>query len=170
MKIIIFAILAILLLGCTEQKAEAQAPIEKAPEIPQPERVSTANITVTREVTNVLTADTKFPEPPKFNFSKTTADGRLIAYYFFSPHCEASVAIRPEIDRLESKYPEVDWKEYDITTQNGTMAYVQFAERYNLSAEKRLVPQVLVNGTIITDRFNINESLEGIIQSFEGAG
>ena len=121
--------------------------------------------------TTVLMANTKFPEPPKFNFSNvTTGDGKLIIYYFYSPYCVASRAIRPEIDRLEQKYPELNWMEYDISTQNGTLAYTSFADQYNLSTDKRLVPQVLVNGTIITDRFNINDTLENIITSFKNTG
>ncbi|HSB46839.1 MAG TPA: hypothetical protein VLD37_02410 [Candidatus Bilamarchaeum sp.] len=158
--------MALLLLGCTAQKTEVapSAPEAKPPEMPAPPQVSTANLTVAREPSNVLMADTKFPEPPKFEFPDTNAAGKPVVYYFFSPHCEASIAIRPEIDRLEAKYSGMEWKEFDITTQNGTIAYVQFAEQHNLSTEKRLVPQVLVNGTIITDRFNINESLEGVLQ------
>ncbi len=107
------------------------------------------------------------PKMPTYNFSNaTTSDGRLIVYYFFSPRCEASVAIRPVITALEGKYPNVAWHEYDITTWNGTDAYIEFANEYNLSVQKRLVPQVLVDGRIITDRFNINSTLEGVILNY----
>lgn len=167
MRLLSLAFVALLLLGCTAQQKTEVTPgtqTEKPPEIPEPAKINTANLTVAREPSNVLMADTKFPEPPKFEFPDTNAAGKPVVYYFFSPHCEASIAIRPEIDRLEAKYSGMEWKEFDITTQNGTIAYVQFAEQHNLSTEKRLVPQVLVNGTIITDRFNINESLEGVLQ------
>ncbi|MFN7991473.1 MAG: thioredoxin family protein [Candidatus Micrarchaeia archaeon] len=111
-----------------------------------------------------MTSDFKPPELPKFDFSdKTTADGKLIVYYFYSPHCQACIALRPDMDRLEAAYKDVEWLEYDITTQNGTMAYVEFATERNLSTQQRMVPQVLVNGTVITDRFNINKTLPEIL-------
>ncbi len=107
------------------------------------------------------------PKPPTYNFTNvTTADGRLIVYYFFSPRCGACAALRPDMDRLEAKYPNVDWQEYDLTTQNGTLAYIEFADENNLSAKQRLVPQVLVDRRIITDRFNINGTLEGVIINY----
>jgi thiol-disulfide isomerase/thioredoxin len=104
---------------------------------------------------------------PKFNFTNvTTANGTLIVHYFHSTGCVASRALKPEIDKLEKDYPEVLFFRYNIVTQNGSIAYVTFADQYNLSRDKRYVPQVLVNGTIITDRFNINDSLGGIIANF----
>ncbi len=113
---------------------------------------------------DVLKSNYTPPELPKFDFSnKTTADGRLIVYYFFSPRCDACKALRPEIDKMEARYTNVKWLEYDITTQNGTWAYDAFATENNLSIKQRLVPQVLVNGQIITDRFNINSTLPGIL-------
>lgn len=128
---------------------------------------STANLTFTRNASDVLNTETRLPEPPHFDFSNaTTENGTLIVRYFYSPGCSACKALRPEIDRLEGRYQGLDWREYDITTQNGTLAYGAFADQYNLTSAQRLVPQVLVNGTVITDRFNINRSLEGIVSGF----
>jgi len=93
-----------------------------------------------------------------------------MVHYFYSPGCIASKAISPEIDRLEESYPGVVFLRHDLATINGSYAYKEFAVEYNLSPHKQLVPQVLVDGTVITDRFNINESLEGIILSFTGNG
>ena len=170
MRIYVLAALAILLIGCTAQessKANDTVPEQPKNEIGIQEKVNTSNFSFNRSTTDVLTADTKFPEPLKFDFSnKTTEDGRLIVYYFMSSGCGACKELQPEIDRLMGKYTKLEWHIHDIVTQNGTIAYTQFADQYELSPDKRLVPQVLVNGSIITDRFNINNSLEGIIQNF----
>jgi hypothetical protein len=56
--------------------------------------------------------------------------------------------------------------EYDLANTSGSEAYGDFAAQHNLSDTQMLVPQVLVNGTILTDRFNINKSLEGIIKAY----
>jgi thiol-disulfide isomerase/thioredoxin len=174
MRIFALAVLAILLLGCTFQEepktpGNASEPPGEKPKIQ--ETVNTSNRSFSRTATDVLTADTKFPEPPVFDFSnKTTADGRLIIYYFKSSGCGACRELQPEMDRLQMKYAGMEWRTYDIINQNGTLAYKAFAEQYNISQDKRLVPQVLVNGSIITDRFNINNSLEGIIMNFSVSG
>jgi thiol-disulfide isomerase/thioredoxin len=132
------------------------------------QNANTSGLSFGRNASGVLNTDVVFTERQKYEFSNaTTQDGRLIVYYFYSSACPASKALRPEIDRLEGMYDTVEWLEYDIVPQGGMWAYQDFAAQYNLSREQRLVPQVLVNGTIITDRFNINKSLEEVLASFK---
>jgi thiol-disulfide isomerase/thioredoxin len=170
---VFFLSVTILLLGCA-----ARAPVEGTPgNAHQPEPTansdsappppSTANLSFSRDASDVMNTETKPFTPPRFDFTNvTTSDDRLIVNYFYSKYCSACQALRPEIDRLEGEYAKVEWREYDITTQNGTYAYQQYANEAGLNQSQRLVPQVLVNGTVITDRFNINSSLEGIIAAF----
>lgn len=160
---VIMVAMAVLLLGCTAQTVEE--PVPEAEQTYQPELPDTSKLVFTREQ---LLNYTPGPGVPSFNFSNITDyRGRLIVYYFYSSGCIASKAITPVIDQLEIEYPEAVFLRYNISTANGTWAYKAFTDQYNLSKDQRLVPQVLVNGTIITDRFNINESLEGII-SYSG--
>ncbi len=183
----------ILLLGCTGQAPQGannttQQPAPQTPPQPAPQpsgggygyapavQNTTQNVSLTppdnasNSTPPVMNTSFVPPKMPSYNFTNiTTSDGRLIVYYFFSPRCVASVAIRPVISSLEAKYTDVDWQEYDITTQNGTLAYIEFANENNLSAKQRLVPQVLVDGKIITDRFHINDSLEGAILNFSSS-
>lgn len=170
-----FIAVMLLLLGCAAKSPAtgANASANASPSEPQvqPEQTpplpSTLNLSFSRNASDVMNTETKPFVPPHFDFTNTTTpDGRLIVNYFYSKYCSACAALRPEIDRLEVRYADVEWREFDITTQNGTWAYQQFANESNLSQGQRLVPQVLVNGTIITDRFNINGSLEGIIIAF----
>ncbi len=150
--------------GSGAENLENQTVVRPEPVSPPPD---TSNLSFTREADDVMNTETELPGVPDFEFP-ATEEGRLVVHFFYSKYCVASQAILPEIDRLEASYPDVEFRRYDITTQNGTWAYVDFADGFNLSTEKRLVPQVLVNGTILTDRFNINSSLEGIITGFPG--
>jgi hypothetical protein len=122
----------------------------------------------TMDTTDVMMADYTPPEMPHFDFANvTTPNGTLIVYYFHSSKCSACNALQPEIDRLEADHTDVLWLDYDIATQNGRYAYEAFAARRNLSPSERMVPQVLVNGSVITDRFKINATLEGIIAGYQ---
>jgi thiol-disulfide isomerase/thioredoxin len=175
MKSYAYLILAfVLLFGCAARPAEAaenqayeKAEAAEADVAEEMRELNTANLSFERDTSGVMDTNTTLPGRPEYDFSNVTTDeGKLIVYFFYSPYCVASKAIRPEIDRMESEYPDVLWMEYDISTPNGTYAYLDFAEQHNLSRQQRLVPQVLVNGTVITDRFNINKSLEGMLISF----
>lgn len=131
--------------------------------------VNTSGIYFERNVSDVMNANTTFPEPENitYDFSNmTTEDGRLIVYYFHSSACSACKALRSDIDRLEAKYPDVLWLEYDLVDDEGHNAYNQFAAQRNLTTQQMYVPQVLVDDTVITDIFNINQSLEGLIKNF----
>ncbi len=120
---------------------------------------------------DVMMADYVPPEIVHYDFSNVTdADGSLIVYYFHLPGCTACMSIQPEVERLGVAYPGVAWMDYDLATQNGSAAYRDFAAQRNLSTVERLVPQVLVNGTVITGRFAINATLENIIKNFPDIG
>ena len=149
----------------TENSTPPAAPAANA----SPDTTNTT-FNVSQIPTNVTTTATVFPKQPTFDFTNiTTPEGELRVSYFFSPRCSACKALRPEIDLLEAKYTNVQWNEYDITTVNGSLAYLDFAAQYNLNQSLRLVPQVLVNGTIITDRFHINQTLDSLIANFSAS-
>ncbi|MFH1785479.1 MAG: thioredoxin family protein [Candidatus Micrarchaeota archaeon] len=164
-KIILLLVISLVFLGCTDQNTigntETNAIIQNW--TGQTEYVNTSGLGFERHADDVLTNYT-IPEIPEFNFTNiTTEDDKLIVYYFYMPTCPACKAIAPEIDRMETEYAGVVFLRYDITSANGSYAYKDFTSQYGLNATQMYVPQVLVNGTIITDMFNINESLETII-------
>lgn len=175
---VLFVIITAAMLGCTTkgetngaqgtappQNPEPQTPEQKEPE--PPPLPDTSNLSFTRNVSDVVNTDTEFFKRPEFDFSHVTNEsGALIVYYFYSPHCSACMALRPEIERMEANHTDVEWREYDITSQNGTYAYQDFANYSGLNQSQRMVPQAFVNGSVITDRFNINRTLEGIIVAF----
>ncbi|MDD5171570.1 MAG: thioredoxin family protein [Candidatus ainarchaeum sp.] len=181
MRLLAIAVVLLLVFGCLAQQTttnntgavsgSATGEQQTGQEIQQP-YVNTSGLYFERDASDVMNTNTTFPEPVdvEVDFSNiTTSDGRLIVYYFYSSGCSACKALRPEIDRLEVEYTEVVWLEYDLVNESGGDAYRDFAEQHNLSTQQMYVPQALVNGTILTDRFNINQSLEGIIKAYENS-
>src|SRR5208283_4194791 len=171
----ILALMSIIMLGCvanapqqnsTNLSSGSNQPVQ-APSTQQANKTN-ISLNITRQIVgNLLTTDTVIPTQPHYDFRDTTTpDGWPIVYFFYSPHCSACQAILPVIDDLKAKFTSVEWLEYDITTQNGTLAYQEYAKEMNLSPKQEMVPQVLVNGTIITDRFHINDTLGSILENF----
>jgi thiol-disulfide isomerase/thioredoxin len=122
---------------------------------------------ISREIRgDIMTTDTKFPERPHFDFINTTnASGSWIVYYFYSPRCGACVAFKPEYERIKAEFDNFEWREIDITNANGSLAYDDYVAQWNLSPKQMYTPQVLVNGTIITDRFNISATLPSLLEN-----
>ena len=104
-----------------------------------------------------------FSFPP--DASNQTSDApKLTVYYFYAHYCIASQAINPEIARLEAKYRNsVVFEKYNITEPEAFRQYNLFAAKYNLSNKSRVVPLVYVDGKILVGRFEINDSLEGLM-------
>ena len=180
---ILLALMSIIIFGCVTNTTQhntnltnisntSNNPIH-VPDISQTNLTNKTNMSlnITRQIVgNILTTNTVVPVQPHYDFrNSTTPDGRLIVYFFYSPHCSACQAILPVINELETKFSSVQWLEYDITTQNGTLAYQEYAKEMNLSPKQEMVPQVLVNGTIITDRFHINDTLESLLENISAS-
>lgn len=156
------------MLGCLGQN------IEKTPNLQMQNQSRSQNKTTVQEsraetkITNsnqVMNSETVFPTLPKYNFDNITNEsGDYIIYYFYLPKCAACIANRPKIDELEQKYPMFEWREYDLSTQNGTFAYFDFAQKFNKSKTEITVPQILVNNTIFENRINIDEKLEKYLE------
>lgn len=180
MKSAIPILLVVLLLGCVTAEAPADNGT-KGIEKPEPAQViEESTITEEEPVTieenntmentsaDVMATDSVSPEMPIFDFNKTTENGTLIIYFFHSPGCSACKATYPFMDELKDDHPEVIFIGYSLAEVNGTMAYREFARLNNLSSKQQMVPQVYVNGIILTDRFNIEDNLEGILENFSG--
>lgn len=124
------------------------------------------------DTTGVMMADFVPPPKPSFDFMNATGqDGRLVISFFYLPRCSACLTIRPEIDKLKSKYPKAIWNEYDISNQTGRWAYDAFVAQRNVSLDRQYVPQVLINGVIITTWMDINATLESnMTEYYQGIG
>ena len=165
-------IISIIIFGCIGQNTEEKnsTETENHPVIQNKTILSQnkteVNFTINSTNTNqVMNSETVFPILPKYHFDKIKNEsGNYIVYYFYLPKCAACIANRPKIDELEKKYKMFEWREYDLSTQNGTFAYFDFAEKFNKSKTEITVPQILVNDTIFENRINIDEKLEEYLQ------
>ncbi|MBN1170070.1 hypothetical protein JXA56_03520 [Candidatus Micrarchaeota archaeon] len=160
--------LIMLLLGCISVQ-ETEGPINQAIEKKNEtviEATKEIQIEATRNEMQVLNSNTVFPEPEVFEFNKTINDSYVV-YFFHSPKCSACQESYSIISELKDKYPEIIFINYSLATGSGNRAYIQFAELNNLSRDKRLVPQVYVNGSIITNRYNIGEKLGPLLSELK---
>ncbi len=159
--ITILPLLVLLMLaGCTSQ--------EKGPTNQSIINSTNNSGTITNEKNtsnslNATNVDYASPKPSyKFDFTARYDENKQpIVYYFYEPGCSACKLVRNKITELETRYNgSTVWKEYDITTVDGAMAYKEFTLQYNLSVKQMYVPQILINGTIITGVDPITKTLE----------
>lgn len=163
-------VISILIFGCVgpNQKQKNSTEIEHQ-KINQNKTTSGTNITINNTNSNqVMNSETIFPQIPTYDFENITNEsGNYIIHYFYLPKCAACIANRPKIDELEKEYKMFEWREYDLSTQNGTFAYFDFADKFNKSKVEITVPQVLVNNTVFENRINIGEKLEEYLKELE---
>ncbi len=170
MKILLLAFLCLVIAGCVTE--ETPEPIVEAEENDTASETDTNGIMPetmpppqANDTEGKLKNETVFPKEPFFDFNYTDENGTWRVFFFHSPGCSACQDSYPIIGDLKEKYPEVSFINYSLATQNGSKAYVKFAELHNLSTQKQMVPQVLVNGTILTDRFNIEQKLGPLLEN-----
>lgn len=169
MRRLLIAVMLMLLAGCVADTPE-QIQNEEGPTVAADENIS--NLTVPEpepQIQSNGTVDTvgeETPPPePAFDFNYTDGNGTLRVFFFHTPACSACQDTYPAMEELEGKFPNVEFINYSLATQEGREAYVKFAELHNLSNGEQMVPQVLVNGTILTDQFHIKDELEPLLQN-----
>jgi thiol-disulfide isomerase/thioredoxin len=155
----IFAVFTLLLLyGCTST-VEIQDPNQ-------------TNSTITENVlNNTAKNNTQNSEPKtqdstdKYDFSPVyTQDGKLIVYFFHAPHCPACKSIAPKVEDIGYRYQNwTEWRGFNINIDKDREIYFQFYNDFNLTPERSGTPMILVNGTILWGQYEINDSLEKII-------
>ncbi|MBU1166420.1 thioredoxin family protein [Candidatus Micrarchaeota archaeon] len=136
--------------------------------LPEPETHDTG-LETQNQSRDIPVNGTNETELQTITFPITNENGSLVVYYFYMSSCSACKSLAPDVDRIESEYPEAAFKRYEIRTQGTKEIYVAYAEQYNLSTSQRYVPQALVNNTILTGIFEINETLGGIIENYTNA-
>jgi len=170
MKLAFAVVIVLLLFGCAappEEQKTSNETHEAAEEITEeePQEIQEPEI-VQNESPEANANETVDPEEMVFDFNKTTENGTLIVYFFHNPGCSACKGVYPFMDEARDRHPEVIFIGYSTAEPSGKEAYKQFVEHLDLNKSQQYIPQVYVNGTIITDRFKIEERLEPIIQNF----
>ena len=106
-----------------------------------------------------------FSQTAEYDFSPVrNVDGKLIVYFFYSPNCPSCKAILSDVERIAKHYwNETDWRDFDLTVSKKKEQYFQFYKQYNLTWNRSGTPMILVNGTVLWGRYEINDSLERMI-------
>ncbi len=93
-----------------------------------------------------------------------SGDGKLMVYFFYSSTCEKCKIIAPFVAGIAEQYGNVtEWQDYDINGAQGRSAYFSFFKQMNLDQDRSGVPTILVNDTVLVGIYEINDSLEQII-------
>ena len=108
-----------------------------------------------------------FSKTAVYDFSAThTTGGKLIVYFFHSTNCNSCKAIYPEVERIAKQYSnQTEWIDFNLILPDDKTRYFQFYEQFNITPERSGTPTILVNNTVLWGRYEINDSLEGIINS-----
>lgn len=171
MRLLTLFLIALFLAGCTVKQQKTGVAAINAPYTPPAtaaEKIEDVlgNSTILANTTGAASPaiqdnannSTSSLFPPK-NYT-------LAVYYFFSPYCIASMAIQPEIEKLEARYNDsVLFVKYNITEPAAFAEYNKFAIAYNLSNKSRLSPLAYVGDRVLIGRFEINDSLELLIKA-----
>ena len=101
----------------------------------------------------------------KYDFSPVyNSENKLIIYFFHYPHCPACKSIAPKVEEIGYKYQNwTEWKGFNINIDQDRAIYFQFYDYFNLTPERSGTPMILVNNTILWGQYEINNSLEKII-------
>jgi len=184
--ILAFLFASVLLVGCTTQAPEPQAnngtlqaanvspnitPNASAPVAnPTPNITQNASPPIVNPASNVTG---NMSAPPvnssgqnlSMDFSKVySGDGKLMVYFFYSSTCPKCKEIEPFVTAVAGQYGNVtDWQDYDINGAQGRSAYFSFFKQMDLPQNRSGVPTILVNDTVLVGIYEINDSLEQII-------
>lgn len=104
-------------------------------------------------------------EKQGFDFSPLYNEkGKLIVYFFHAPRCPACQSIQPKVEDIGFRYQNwTEWKGFNLDVEKDRQVYFQFYNDFNLSPERSGTPMILVNNTILWGQYEINDSLEQII-------
>jgi len=101
----------------------------------------------------------------EYDFSRVYSDnGKLIVYFFYSAGCNACKAIGPYVESMGKKYEnQTEWRGFNIDIKSDREIYYQFYRKMSLNQSRAGVPIMLINNTILWGRYEINDSLEQVI-------
>ncbi len=92
--------------------------------------------------------------------------------FFTSPTCSFCAQVEErDLPPLENEYSDqLNILRIDTTTPQGQRLFQQALEQYNVSAERRGVPMMIVDETVLVGAREIPEQLPGLISSYLEAG
>lgn len=100
-----------------------------------------------------------------FVFLPVQADDSLTVNFFYGTTCPHCAKVEPFIHSLEPKYPEINFKEYEVyENRDNSLKLNTWFESYGVPANRRGVPVVFVNGSYLIGDTPIINNLEDEIK------
>lgn len=149
-RIYVLIIFAILIFGCTVQKAEIKSAANATKEVLDDTSVQLEEIYENDSV-----------QLENLDQELTSVSYSLIPSvdYFFSPSCFACKNVSAVISLMRNEsIGKINWIDHNINTQKGLDEFNQFAIKLNFSNEQRVVPLFVYNNKILKGTWEINET------------
>lgn len=94
--------------------------------------------------------------------SPAESSGPVTVYFFYGEECPHCHEVRPVIDSLQKKYPDVEFLVLE-TWHNQTNAALAATLNQDLGVTRPGVPEVIVGNTVLFGAAEIPEKLEQVI-------
>ena len=97
-----------------------------------------------------------------FTPAQGTGTSTVTVYYFYGKECPHCENVRPYIESLQKKYPDVNFQVLEIwhDTTNKALADLM---NHNLNEQQSLVPEVIVGNVVLMGETEISTRLEKTI-------
>lgn len=91
----------------------------------------------------------------------------IIVYCFVAEGCEHCARVEDYISSIKTRYPEVFFKRFDITSNDTSIElFIALAEGFNITEEFREVPTVFIGDTCLVGEEEITKNLEETILEY----
>jgi len=91
-----------------------------------------------------------------------TGTNTVTVYYFYGKECPHCENVRPYIESLQKKYPDVNFRVLEIWHDATNKALADLMN-HNLNEQQSLVPEVIVGNVVLMGETEISTRLEGAI-------
>ncbi len=159
MKPLIIALLLLMLLGCTSQPKEQQMQnitpaTEQEGQKPIPVQ-NTSNETETEQKQDNIS-----------NQTEISYSDKVQVHYFYSPACHFCTKLGPFLEEQQQKFNNTtEWHKHNVMQEQGYDFFNKTISEKNLSSA---VPIILVNNKTLEGFYQINSSLEKLLQNSTG--
>jgi hypothetical protein len=91
-----------------------------------------------------------------------TGTSNVTVYYFYGKECPHCENVRPYIESLQKKYPDVNFQVLEIWHDATNKALADLMN-HNLNQQQSLVPEAIVGNVVLMGETEISTRLEGAI-------
>jgi len=165
-KTLVLMLAVLLIFGCTSNNEAAHTNETTNASASNSTIASTTNVTIAENSSLDSAQDQSASvNGSNYDFSKVYSDdGKIVVYFFYSANCNACKSIGPYVEGIGKKYEnQTEWRGFNIDIKSDKEIYYQFYRKMSLNQSRAGVPIMLINNTILWGRYEINDSLEQVI-------